>query len=164
MVDDHMRGDGDSYYRSLGVDREATHDDIVRAYRRMAMGAHPDAHPDDPEAAGRFLEITEAYEVLADTERRAVYDRRSRGTAVQVPVRHTARADANLPDAGTRRLGGREPVVLGASRTISSIDVPLRAGPVRVTRGDEPATAGSDPWMPEVHDLVCWVVEQWWRR
>lgn len=66
---------GDSYYRRLQLDERASREDVVHAYRRLALGLHPDARPEDPEAAGRFMAITEAYEVLADPERRAAYDR-----------------------------------------------------------------------------------------
>ncbi|MDX1623237.1 MAG: molecular chaperone DnaJ [Gemmatimonadota bacterium] len=63
------------YYEVLGVERDATEDDIKRAYRKLAMENHPDRNPDDPEAEVRFKEATEAYEVLRDAEKRARYDR-----------------------------------------------------------------------------------------
>lgn len=63
------------YYEILGVPRDATGDDIKRAFRRLARDSHPDANPDDPDAEARFREIAEAYEVLSDAEKRASYDR-----------------------------------------------------------------------------------------
>ncbi|MFQ5523880.1 MAG: J domain-containing protein [Acidimicrobiia bacterium] len=63
------------YYRILGVDRNATAEEIKKAFRRIARQTHPDANPDDPEAEARFREAAEAYEVLSDPERRARYDR-----------------------------------------------------------------------------------------
>lgn len=63
-----------SYYQLLGVPRTATEADIKKAYRKLAMELHPDKNP-DPQAESRFKEITEAYEVLRDPEKRAVYDR-----------------------------------------------------------------------------------------
>jgi molecular chaperone DnaJ len=63
------------YYEILGVAKNATTDDIKRAYRRMAMKHHPDRNPGDKAAETRFKECAEAYEVLSDTERRARYDR-----------------------------------------------------------------------------------------
>lgn len=62
------------YYELLGVSRNASAEDIKKAYRRLARQYHPDARPDDPDAEARFKEITRAYEVLADPERRRRYD------------------------------------------------------------------------------------------
>ena len=63
------------YYDVLGVPRDADAETIKRAYRKLALRYHPDRNPDDPEAAERFREATEAYEVLRDPEKRARYDR-----------------------------------------------------------------------------------------
>ena len=63
------------YYRVLGVTREATADEIKRAYRKLAMDHHPDRNNGDKASEERFKEITEAYEVLRDQDQRSVYDR-----------------------------------------------------------------------------------------
>ena len=63
------------YYEVLGVDRDADLNTIKRAYRKLAMKYHPDRNPDDKEAAENFRDVTEAYEVLSDEEKRARYDR-----------------------------------------------------------------------------------------
>ncbi len=63
------------YYELLGVSRDASQDDIKKAFRRLARETHPDANPDDPQAEGRFREIAQAYEVLSDPQKRATYDR-----------------------------------------------------------------------------------------
>ena len=62
------------YYKIVGVPRDATADDIKRAYRRMARKHHPDVNK-DPQAEARFKELGEAYEVLKDPGKRAAYDR-----------------------------------------------------------------------------------------
>ncbi len=62
------------YYQILGVDRNATEEEIKRAYRRLAMKYHPDRCSGDKEAEEKFKEINEAYEVLSDPEKRARYD------------------------------------------------------------------------------------------
>ena len=62
------------YYEVLGVDKNATDEDIKRAYRRKAKECHPDLHPDDKEAEARFKELNEANEVLSDPDKRARYD------------------------------------------------------------------------------------------
>jgi molecular chaperone DnaJ len=67
------------YYERLGVGREADTDEIKRAYRRLAMEYHPDRNQGSKEAEARFKEVTEAYEVLRDPEKRAAYDRYGAG-------------------------------------------------------------------------------------
>ncbi|MDP6375330.1 MAG: molecular chaperone DnaJ [Pseudomonadales bacterium] len=63
------------YYEVLGINRDASDDDIKKAYRRLAMKFHPDRNPDDQDAEERFKEASEAYEILSDEEKRAAYDR-----------------------------------------------------------------------------------------
>jgi curved DNA-binding protein CbpA len=109
----------DDLYAFLGVEPHASADDIVRAYRRLALTSHPDARPKDPSASARFRALTHAYVVLSDPVQRADYDRtrvtRRRGSvgptdtrlSAQVrrwpgsPRRHSYQSD---PLAGVRPL------------------------------------------------------------
>src|SRR5690349_16279868 len=63
------------YYKILGVERNASEDEIRKAYRKMAMQYHPDRNPNDKQAEERFKEINEAYQVLNDRTKRSHYDR-----------------------------------------------------------------------------------------
>src|SRR5438270_7300898 len=62
------------YYNVIGVPASATQDEIKKAYRKLAAKHHPDKNPSDPKAAERFKEISEAYQVLGDAEKRKQYD------------------------------------------------------------------------------------------
>ena len=81
------------YYALLKIRRDATQDEVKRAYRRLARELHPDVNP-DPETQERFKEITQAYEVLSDTDKRRMYDMgvdpfaaSTAGAGVRVPAR-----------------------------------------------------------------------------
>ncbi len=62
------------YYKILGVDKKASQPDIKKAYRKLAVKYHPDKNPDNKSAEEKFKEISEAYEVLGDPEKRKQYD------------------------------------------------------------------------------------------
>jgi len=63
------------YYDILGVNKEADEKTMKSAFRKKAMGCHPDRHPNDPDAEARFKELNEAYGILSDSQKRAAYDR-----------------------------------------------------------------------------------------
>jgi molecular chaperone DnaJ len=66
------------FYRVLGVAENASADEIKKSYRKLAKQYHPDAHPNDPAAAEKFKEISEAYSVLSDDDKRKQYDQMRR--------------------------------------------------------------------------------------
>src|SRR5512135_3043212 len=62
------------YYKILGVERNASQDEIKKSFRKLAMKYHPDKNPGDKKAEDKFKEINEAHEVLGDPQKRARYD------------------------------------------------------------------------------------------
>lgn len=100
--------DTTAFYDRLGVPKNATESDIKRAYRKLALQHHPDRGGDDEE----FKKITRAYEVLADAEKRAIYDERGEeGVADGAPS-----ADQTMNDIISDLLNGRNPNARRAPR------------------------------------------------
>ena len=69
-----MSSEKRDYYEVLGVARDASDDDVKKAYRKLAVKHHPDKNPGDKEAEEKFKEISEAYEVISDAQKRQQYD------------------------------------------------------------------------------------------
>jgi DnaJ family protein B protein 4 len=65
---------GADYYKLLGIERNANEDDIKRAYKKMALKWHPDRNKGSEASSKKFKEISEAFEVLSDKQKRTVYD------------------------------------------------------------------------------------------
>lgn len=107
------------YYEILGVSRNATEDDIRKAYRELAKKYHPDLHPGDKTMEARFKEINEAYEVLRDPKKKEQYDRF--GSAVFEP---------GFQGAGTYTYPG------GAGRTVNIEDFGFDIGGIEDIFGD----------------------------
>src|SRR5512144_1894165 len=80
------------YYKALGVSESATPEDLKKAYRRLAKRYHPDANPNNPSAAERFKEISEAHSVLSDPDKRKQYDQMRRLGAFEGMPRRPAGA------------------------------------------------------------------------
>ncbi len=88
------------YYALLGVTRDASAEELKKAYRKRARELHPDANPDDPAAAEKFKEVAQAYEVLSDQTTRARYDRFG-----EAGVGSSAASSGNAGDMFTSGLG-----------------------------------------------------------
>src|SRR5436309_14735378 len=85
------------YYTVLGVNRDASEEDIKKAYRKLAMKHHPDRNPDDKGSEEYFYEAKAAYEILSDAKKRAAYDQLGHAGAD---------ASAGVGAAGARGVGG----------------------------------------------------------
>jgi curved DNA-binding protein CbpA len=121
-------------YQLLGVSQEASGGEITQAWRRRAAAEHPDRRPRDAAAPARFRALLEAYQVLGDPAKRAVYDR-SRGDQPGPGAAAPDGPAARVP--GLRPRGYSVPVVV--RRGGRAPEPPLRAGPVWV---EVPPAAG----------------------
>ena len=140
------------YYAALGVPKDADAAAIKKAYRKLARELHPDKNPGNAEAEARFKEVSEAYDVLSDTKRRAEYDEARRlfgagGRAGGFP--------GGFPGAGgggadlrprrpvrRRRRRRRRPAV---RRTRRPARRPLRRGRRRAAPGAQPGRVRTGP-------------------
>jgi molecular chaperone DnaJ len=133
------------YYAVLGVPRSASADTIKKSFRALASRYHPDVSS-EPEAADRFLEIAEAYEVLSNAELRARYDRRGFATAASLrrPARPASEQDpldglfdATAGPAGRRGQRGRD-ILVGIELELEE----ARRGAFRGVRYDATSVCG----------------------
>ncbi|CZR60073.1 related to DNAJ-like protein homolog [Phialocephala subalpina] len=85
-------------YNSLGIQPEATQDEIKKAYRKMALKHHPDKNKDNPSSAEKFKEVSQAYEILSDPEKRKTYD--------QYGLEFMLRGGPPPPEPGTNPYAG----------------------------------------------------------
>ena len=154
---------GDRMYQRLDVAPEASAEQIGRAYRRLAHSVHPDAHPENPDdAAVRFREITEAYEILSDPARRARYDRNRQPPATRDLRPPGGSANPNRVAAVPPRHTPPMPTGVGPLRSGSP---PLIAGPVHVASpGTRDGAAANPTSGRELARLIDAVLRAWrWR-
>jgi curved DNA-binding protein CbpA len=130
-------------YRVLGVDADASRQDVARAYRHAVQRVHPDARPADPRAAAaRFRELTDAYDLLTDPARRAAYDR----------AHHPAGEAGGQPSApryrspAERGAGPRHPLAPPPGQ-------PIWAGPVHIEEPPAAPASEHDPARPPAADV-----------
>ena len=119
------------YYEILGVERDATDQQIKSAYRKLALQHHPDRNPNNQAAEERFKEAAEAYAILADRDKRGVYDRFGHaglngGAAAPVSIRRssptsqTSSRDWAMPSASVTSSAGAGAVAARSAARISA--------------------------------------------
>jgi molecular chaperone DnaJ len=86
------------YYEILGVSKDASEEELKKAYRKMAIKYHPDKNPGDKVAEEKFKEVSEAYEVLKDGNKRAAYDRYGHSAFEQGGMRSSGWSSSNFSD------------------------------------------------------------------
>lgn len=144
----------DDLYEILGVSRQATQDEIKKAYRRLARQHHPDANSGDSEAEARFKEIAMAYEVLSDAERRAQYDRF--GAAGQSPFGGDPfGGGGGLGDIFDAFFGGNSPFGGGGGRVRNAGPPPGSDVEVRLDLSFEQAVFGAQVDVSVRTQLAC---------
>lgn len=132
------------FYQTLGLSKGATKDAIRKAYRKLAREHHPDANPNNPQAAERFKEVQEAYDVLSDEKKRELYDRFGRN------YEHAARAGASgganpfAGGGGSNPFGGGSPIDLGDLFGQAGVDFGDLFGGGQRARGRRAPARGAD--------------------
>jgi molecular chaperone DnaJ len=142
------------YYRTLGVSREASDDEIKKAYRKLVFQHHPDRNPGSEHADEKIREINAAYEIIGDTEKRRSYDRLSWGDE--------PRAEAVDPTVVLEQMErtlfdeGRKELFALLMQNVSRIKVELK-----VLRGRTIAEQGYDSFLESVvHARAAEIVDE----
>ncbi len=149
----------DELYERLELRSDASRAEIVHAYRRLAHAAHPDARPGDPDAARRFRELTEAYQVLADPEQRAGYDHQHRQVPGSIGAR---RRSPCVPTSPLSTL--RAPAVIVDVGPVPVRRPYLRASPVHIATGAAPAGGTPTPLTAQLARVLSALWAERWVR
>ena len=135
------------YYDILGVAKNASDDELKKAYRKLAMKYHPDRNPDSKEAEEKFKEAKEAYEVLGDEQKRAAYDRYGH-----------AGVDPNAAGMGGGTGTGAAPVV---APLLSTDALQVRPGsPVRIERWGGPGVLQGREGATRPHEEIIHLLDE----
>ena len=122
------------YYKILGVARDATKEEIGRAYRALAKRYHPDVNP-DRNAQKRFIEITEAYQILSDPKKRRVYDQFGPSTPKHRKKTEREVSQDEKTDLSPEKQIEVQRLLLERFRKLYNISVPKRYPPLRTYNG-----------------------------
>lgn len=153
------------YYEILQLGKEATREEVDKAYRKFALKFHPDRNPDDPSAAEKFREVTEAYEVLSDPDKRSQYDQygfamdESEGGGPQYQYHHVNLDDAlrmfmnSFGGGGLGSLFGGDPFSDGSFGRRGPVQGEHRALTLRISL--EEAASGTEKEIEFSHLVAC---------
>ncbi len=160
------------FYEILGLSRDVSKEDIEKAYRKLALKYHPDRNPDDKQAAEKFTEVTEAYEVLSDPDKRSQYDQFGFASDDDGGIPHYQYQHLDLDDAlrmFMRSFGGGFGSFFGGDDSFGDMFGGRSQGRRRPVQGDdrvahirlslEEAASGVEKEVEVPHLILCQVCD-----
>ena len=121
------------YYEVLGVTRTVTEVELKSAYRKLALQYHPDRNPNNPDAEEKFKEVSEAYGILADSEKRAVYDRYGHaglGGSCLAGCRHSIRRCSRISAISSASSSDSATCLVGVPAPADAVAAGFSAAPI----------------------------------